>query len=68
MVARKEVFVRLLTLRANSYGGASVEVVEGRTVISKGLYSIVRHPKYVAAVVMAAGAARTRVMVVACPR
>ena len=49
------VFVVLLTLRANTYGGSSVEVVEGQTVISTGPYAIVRHPMYVGAVVMAAG-------------
>jgi protein-S-isoprenylcysteine O-methyltransferase Ste14 len=48
-------FVVLLTLRANTYGGSSVEVVEGQTVISTGPYAIVRHPMYVAAVVMAVG-------------
>jgi protein-S-isoprenylcysteine O-methyltransferase Ste14 len=49
------VFILLLVFRANTYGGASVEVVEGQTVISTGPYAIVRHPMYVAAVVMAAG-------------
>jgi protein-S-isoprenylcysteine O-methyltransferase Ste14 len=48
-------FILLLVFRANTYGGASVEVVEGQTVISTGPYAIVRHPMYVAAVVMAAG-------------
>jgi protein-S-isoprenylcysteine O-methyltransferase Ste14 len=45
----------LLTLRANTYGGSSVEVVEGQTVISTGPYAIVRHPMYVAAVIMSVG-------------
>jgi protein-S-isoprenylcysteine O-methyltransferase Ste14 len=49
------VFILLLVFRANTYGGASVEVVEGQTVISTGPYAIVRHPMYVAAVIMAAG-------------
>jgi protein-S-isoprenylcysteine O-methyltransferase Ste14 len=49
------IFVVLLTFRANTYGGASVEVVEGQTVISTGPYAIVRHPMYVAAVVMSVG-------------
>ena len=44
-----------LTFRANTYGGSSVEVVEGQTVISTGPYAIVRHPMYVGAVIMAAG-------------
>jgi protein-S-isoprenylcysteine O-methyltransferase Ste14 len=48
-------FVVLLTFRANTYGGSSVEIVEGQTVISTGPYAIVRHPMYVAAVVMTIG-------------
>jgi protein-S-isoprenylcysteine O-methyltransferase Ste14 len=49
-------FVVLLVFRANTYGGSSVEVVEGQTVISTGPYAIVRHPMYAAFVVMAMGA------------
>jgi protein-S-isoprenylcysteine O-methyltransferase Ste14 len=49
-------FVVLLVFRANTYGGSSVKVVEGQTVISTGPYAIVRHPMYAAAVVMAVGA------------
>lgn len=48
-------FVVLLVFRENTYGGATVEVLEGQTVISTGPYAIVRHPMYVGAVVMAAG-------------
>jgi protein-S-isoprenylcysteine O-methyltransferase Ste14 len=48
-------FIVLLVFRANTYGGATVEVAEGQTVISTGPYAIVRHPMYVGAVVMAAG-------------
>ena len=48
-------FVVLLVFRANTYGGATVEVLEGQTVISTGPYAIVRHPMYVGAVVMATG-------------
>jgi protein-S-isoprenylcysteine O-methyltransferase Ste14 len=48
-------FVVLLVFRANTYGGATVEVWEGQTVISTGPYAIVRHPMYVGAVVMALG-------------
>lgn len=48
-------YLVLLTFRANTYGGSSVEVVEGQTVISTGPYAIVRHPMYVGAVIMAAG-------------
>jgi protein-S-isoprenylcysteine O-methyltransferase Ste14 len=49
-------FEVLLVFRANTYGGSSVEVVEGQTVISTGPYAIVRHPMYAAFVVMAVGA------------
>jgi protein-S-isoprenylcysteine O-methyltransferase Ste14 len=48
-------FVVLLVFHANTYGGSSVEVVEGQTVISTGPYAIVRHPMYAAFVIMSVG-------------
>jgi protein-S-isoprenylcysteine O-methyltransferase Ste14 len=38
--------------RENSFTAATVQVAEGQTVISTGPYALVRHPMYVAAVVM----------------
>lgn len=48
-------FIDLLTFRANSYGGSTIETVEGQPVISTGLYAIVRHPMYVGVLVMIVG-------------
>jgi protein-S-isoprenylcysteine O-methyltransferase Ste14 len=42
--------------RANSFGGATVEVFEGQQVISSGPYAVVRHPMYAWVLVMCVGA------------
>jgi protein-S-isoprenylcysteine O-methyltransferase Ste14 len=39
-------------LKANSYAGRTVEIVEGHKVISTGPYSIVRHPMYTGVILM----------------
>ena len=49
-------FMVLLVFRANTYGGSSIEIVEGQKVISSGPYAIVRHPMYVGIIVIAVGA------------
>jgi len=41
--------------RANTYGGATVEISEGHKVISSGPYAIVRHPMYSWALPMLVG-------------
>jgi protein-S-isoprenylcysteine O-methyltransferase Ste14 len=41
--------------RANRYGAATIQVVEGQRVITTGPYGVVRHPMYSWALVMAAG-------------
>lgn len=48
-------FIDLLVFRANSFGGSTIETVEGQQVISTGLYAIVRHPMYVGVLVMIMG-------------
>jgi protein-S-isoprenylcysteine O-methyltransferase Ste14 len=39
--------MNILVFKENSYGGASIETVEGQRVISTGPYALVRHPMYV---------------------
>src|SRR5574341_926088 len=39
-------FVNLVVFRENSFGGSSIETVEGQRVISTGPYALVRHPMY----------------------
>lgn len=41
-----------LVFRENSYAGRTIEVVKGQTVISTGLYSIIRHPMYVGVILL----------------
>ena len=48
-------FINILVFKENSYGGASIETVEGQRVISTGLYAFVRHPMYVGVLVMIIG-------------
>jgi protein-S-isoprenylcysteine O-methyltransferase Ste14 len=48
-------FVDLLVFRENSYGGSTIETVEGQKVISTGLYARLRHPMYTGVLVMITG-------------
>ena len=48
-------FVDLLVFRENSYGGSTIEIVEGQKVISTGPYALVRHPMYVGVLIMIVG-------------
>ena len=48
-------FIDLLVFRENSYGGSTVQIVEGQKVISTGLYAFVRHPMYMGVLVMSIG-------------
>jgi len=58
IVVLSDIFVLLgftivfLVFNANSYTSATVEVSEGQKVISTGVYSIVRHPMYLGAVLI----------------
>lgn len=49
-------FIPFLSFRGNnSYGGATIEVVEGQNVMSTGLYAYIRHPQYLGNVIMVIG-------------
>ncbi len=48
-------FIDLLVFRENSYGSSNIQVETGQTVISTGLYSLVRHPMYAGVLVMVMG-------------
>jgi protein-S-isoprenylcysteine O-methyltransferase Ste14 len=48
-------FIDLLVFRENSFGGSTIETVEGQNVISTGPYALVRHPMYVGVLVMVIG-------------
>ena len=48
-------YMNILVFKENSYGGASIETVEGQRVISTGLYAFVRHPMYVGVLIMIIG-------------
>jgi len=48
-------YINILVFKENSYGGASIETVEGQRVISTGLYALVRHPMYVGVLIMIIG-------------
>jgi protein-S-isoprenylcysteine O-methyltransferase Ste14 len=44
-----------LVLRQNSFASATVEIREDQRVVSSGLYGVVRHPMYAAALVLFVG-------------
>jgi protein-S-isoprenylcysteine O-methyltransferase Ste14 len=49
-------FIPFLSFKGNnSYGGATIEVVEGQKVMSTGLYAHIRHPQYLGNVIMVIG-------------
>ena len=48
-------YINLIVFRENSYGGSTIETVEGQKVISTGPYAWVRHPMYVGVLIMIAG-------------
>jgi protein-S-isoprenylcysteine O-methyltransferase Ste14 len=48
-------FINLIVFRENSFGGSSIETVEGQTVISTGPYALIRHPMYAGVLVMCIG-------------
>ncbi len=47
--------INLLVVRENSYGAATIEKMEGQTVISSGPYGLMRHPMYSGVLVMLVG-------------
>jgi protein-S-isoprenylcysteine O-methyltransferase Ste14 len=42
-------------LQQNRYAASTIETAAGQTVISTGLYGLVRHPMYLGALIMSAG-------------
>jgi len=55
ILAALGILMYFLVVRENRYAAATVEVVEGQTVVSTGLYAVVRHPMYAGAVVVLIG-------------
>jgi protein-S-isoprenylcysteine O-methyltransferase Ste14 len=47
--------IDLRVFRENSYGGSTIEMTKGQTVITSGPYALVRHPMYVGVVIMVLG-------------
>ncbi len=48
--------IYFLVVRENRFASATVDVVEGQTVVSTGPYAIVRHPMYAGAILVCLGA------------
>jgi protein-S-isoprenylcysteine O-methyltransferase Ste14 len=48
-------FITLLVLRENTFSASTIRVEHGQTVISSGPYSVMRHPMYAGALIMAVG-------------
>jgi protein-S-isoprenylcysteine O-methyltransferase Ste14 len=48
-------FINLVVFRENTYGASNIQTIEGQTVISTGLYALVRHPMYAGVIVMIIG-------------
>jgi protein-S-isoprenylcysteine O-methyltransferase Ste14 len=46
----------LFVFRQNSFASATIGITKGQTVITNGLYSIVRHPMYTAGLLIFLGA------------
>ena len=47
--------IDLRVFRENSYGGSTIERMEGQKVITTGPYALMRHPMYVGVLIMALG-------------
>jgi protein-S-isoprenylcysteine O-methyltransferase Ste14 len=45
-----------LVVRENRFAAATVDVVEGQTVVATGPYAVVRHPMYAGAILVSLGA------------
>jgi protein-S-isoprenylcysteine O-methyltransferase Ste14 len=50
------ILIYFLVVRENRFAAATVDVVEGQTVVSTGPYAIVRHPMYAGAILVFIGA------------
>jgi protein-S-isoprenylcysteine O-methyltransferase Ste14 len=49
------ILIYFLVVQENRYAAATVDVVQGQTVISTGPYALVRHPMYTGAILVLAG-------------
>jgi protein-S-isoprenylcysteine O-methyltransferase Ste14 len=49
------ILIYFFVVRENRYAAAAVQVVEGQTVVSTGLYAIVRHPMFTGAILVFIG-------------
>ena len=56
VLAALGILVYFLVIRENRFAAATVDVVEGQTVVSTGPYAIVRHPMYAGAILVFIGA------------
>ena len=50
------IVIYVLVVRENRFAAATVDVVEGQTVVSTGPYAVVRHPMYAGAILVFLGA------------
>jgi protein-S-isoprenylcysteine O-methyltransferase Ste14 len=48
-------YLTLVVLQQNRYAASTIEMSQGQTVISTGLYGLVRHPMYLGALIMCVG-------------
>jgi protein-S-isoprenylcysteine O-methyltransferase Ste14 len=48
-------YLALLVLQQNSYAASTIETMDGQTVISSGLYGVVRHPMYLGTLILSFG-------------
>ena len=56
MLGALGMLIYFLVVRENRFASATVDVVEGQTVVSTGPYAIVRHPMYAGAILVCLGA------------
>jgi protein-S-isoprenylcysteine O-methyltransferase Ste14 len=56
VLAALGIVIYILVVRENRFAAATVDVVEGQTVVSTGPYAIVRHPMYTGALLVFIGA------------
>jgi protein-S-isoprenylcysteine O-methyltransferase Ste14 len=49
------ILIYFFVVKENRYAAATVEVVEGQTVVSTGLYALIRHPMYTGAILVLIG-------------
>lgn len=48
-------YMTLVVLRQNSFAASTIETMPGQTLVSSGLYGLVRHPMYLGALIMSLG-------------